>query len=270
MLASLAALERGTCRARYIHPADWLGVVAGATGRTPCLRVRSFTPEVSEMEANGLLAHPEETSLARMRVLVAMRNWWPVLACLAVVLVAQTVFKNSIVAIGQHATDHLRSAGALFPTTLLFTVIVWAALQARRHVDVWLAGAILGAAFALVMIGNLRVVHAIAGDAWTDAQAGALGSVRMGFDSGHSLASLGQWASAAAVILFTLVLLRRGIVRRRPAVGAIVLSLVLLPSPFIGLGMFVLAGDVIVQRAHRLKSGGKLTADPPAPPMSSS
>ena len=142
---------------------------------------------------------------------------------------------------------------APFAMAFLFAVIVWAAPKARRYPDVWVAGAVLAAALSLVMLGNLRIINAIAGDSWTDAQANALGSARPGFDSGHSLAGIGMLVSVAAVVLLTIVLLARGVVRGRPALGAVVLSVLFPPYIIPGAGMFVLAGNVCLQRAHRLK-----------------
>ena len=113
-------------------------------------------------------------------------------------------------------------------------------------------------AACLVLLGNLRVIHAIAGDAWTDTQANILGPARPGFASGHSLAEFGEWSTLAAVILLTVVLLMRGVVRRGPAIAALVTSLVVPAHLIPGAGLFVLAGDVCFQRARRLK-------DPPEP-----
>ena len=108
-------------------------------------------------------------------------------------------------------------------------------------------------AACIVLVGNLRVIHAIAGDAWTDTQANILGPARPGFASGHSLAEFGEWATLAAVILFTVVLVMRGVVRRGPAIVAVAVS-ILVPAHLIpGAGIFVLAGDVCLQRARRSK-----------------
>ena len=188
-----------------------------------------------------------------MKVQWAIRNWWPILAFVAIVFATQAVFTSNVEANGQHAEDHLRSATAPFAMAFLIALIAWAAPKARRHVDVWVAAAILGVAACLVLLGNLRVVHAIAGDAWTDTQANILGPARPGFASGHSLAEFGEWSTLAAVILLTVVLLRRGVVRRGPAIAAVVMSLVVPAHLIPGAGILVLAGDVCLQRARRLK-----------------
>src|SRR5947208_17043518 len=111
----------------------------------------------------------------RMRVQWAIRNWWPILAFVAIALATQTVFTSNVDANGQHAEDHLRSATAPFAIAFLIALIVWAAPKARRRVDVWAAAATLGVAACFVLLGNLRVIHAIAGDAWTDTEANILG-----------------------------------------------------------------------------------------------
>jgi hypothetical protein len=200
-----------------------------------------------------------------MSVRSTIRNWWPIAAFLSFVLALQGVFANSVVANGKHASDHLQSAEAIFPVTFFLAVIFWAAREARRHADTWVAGAMVSLAFAAVALGNLRVVWAIGGDSWTDAQAGALGPARPGFDSGHSLVEIGTTAGVAASVLFVAVLRTHRIVRAGPAFAAATLSLLPLIAPGIGplglLGIGVLIGDLCIQRVHRLKM-----AAPPAGP----
>jgi predicted branched-subunit amino acid permease len=203
-----------------------------------------------------------------VKVRFAIRNWWPVLLFAAISLGTQAVFTANVVAIGQHASDHLRSATAPFAMAFLFAIIVWSAPKARRQVDVWAAGAILGVAASLVLFGNLRVISAIAGEAWTDTQANALGPARPGFESGHSQAEFGGWVTLAAVIALTIVLLIHGVVRRGPAIAAVVLSLVVPAFLIPGAGIFVLAGDVGIQRAHRLKRSAKPGDGPSTTPVS--
>jgi hypothetical protein len=153
-----------------------------------------------------------------------IHNWWPIAAFLSFVLVLQAVFANSIVANGKHASDHLQSAEVIFPIAFCLAVIFWAARAARRHADAWVAGAMVGFAFSVVALGNLRVIWAIGGDRWTDAQAGALGSARPGFDSGHSLVEIGTTAGVAAIIVFIAVLRAHRIVRTGSAIAAAALS----------------------------------------------
>jgi hypothetical protein len=186
-----------------------------------------------------------------------IHNWWPIAAFLSSVLAVQVVFTNGIVANGKHASDHLQSAQVIFPVAFFLAVIFWAAREARRHADVWVAGAVVGLAFAVVALGNLRVIWAIGADTWTDAQAGALGSARPGFDSGHSLVEMGTTAGVAAIVLFIAVLSMHRIVRTGPAIAAAALSLLPLIAPGIGpvalLGIMVLIADLCMQRAHRSK-----------------
>jgi hypothetical protein len=197
------------------------------------------------------------TSLPGMSVGSTIRDWWPIAAFLAFVLALQVVFANSVVANGKHASDHMQSAQVIFPVAFFLAVIFWAAREARRHVDVWIAGAMVGIAFFVVALGNLRVIWAIGGDSWTDAQAGALGSARPGFDSGHSLVEIGTTAGVAAILVFIVVLRIHRIVRAGPAIAAAALSLLPLIAPGIGplalLGLVVLIADLCMQRAHRLK-----------------
>jgi hypothetical protein len=186
-----------------------------------------------------------------------IRNWWPIAAFLSVAIAVQVVFANGIVANGKHASDHLESAKVIFAIAFFLALIFWAAREARSHVDVWVAGALVGLAFFIVSMGNLRVIWAIGGDSWTDTQAGVLGPARPGFDSAHSLVEIGTTAGVAAIVLFIAVLRRHRIVRAGPAIAAAALSPLALIAPGIGplglLGIVVLIVDLCSQRVHRLK-----------------
>ncbi len=140
------------------------------------------------------------TSLRRMSVRSTIHNWWPIPAFLSLVLALQAVFANSIVANGKHASDHLQSAEVIFPVAFFLAVIFWAAREARKHGNAWVAGVMVGLAFFVVALGNLRVIWAIGGESWTDAQASALGSARPGFDSAHSWVEIGTTVGVAAIV----------------------------------------------------------------------
>ena len=126
--------------------------------------------------------------------------------------------EDELVAEGSIESDEYasQSAEVIFPVAFFLAVIFWTAREARRHADAWVAGAMVGLAFFVVALGNLRVIWAISGDSWTDAQAGALGSARPGFDSGHSLVEIGTTAGVAAIVLFIAVLRTHRIVRTGP------------------------------------------------------
>ena len=196
-------------------------------------------------------------SLRCVKVRSTIHNWWPIAALLSVVLAVQIVLTNRIVANGKHASDHLQSATVIFAVAFCLAVIFWAAREARRHADAWVAGAMVALGFFVVTLGNLRAVWAIGGDSWTDAQAGALGLARPGFDSAHSLVEIGTTAAVAAIVVFIVVLRRHRVVRTGPAIAAAALSLLLLIAPGIGplglLGIVVLIVDLCIQRAHQLK-----------------
>ena len=72
---------------------------------------------------------------------------------------------------------------------------------------------------------------------------------------------MGEWATLAAVILLTIVLLWRGVVRRGPAIAAVVVSLVIPAHLIPGAGIFVLARDVCFQRARRLSRSPEPAAE---------
>jgi|SRR3954451_357503 len=192
-----------------------------------------------------------------MSVRSAIHDWWPIAAFLSFVLLIQALLTNSVVANGKHASDHLQSAEVIFPVAFFLAVIFWGAREARKHANAWVAGVIVGLAFLVVTLGNLRVIWAIGGESWTDAQAGALGPARPGFDSAHSLVEIGTIAAVAAIVLFVAVLRMHRVVRTGPAIAAAVLSLLLFIVPGLGplglLGMVVLVADLCIQRAHQQK-----------------
>lgn len=191
-----------------------------------------------------------------MKVRTVIRDWWPIVIPLAIVLTAQAIFQNVLVAKGSHASDHLRSATVPFPTFFLLTVIIWANPEARRRIKVLLLAGLLAVASLVVMFGNLRVVNAIAGDSWSNEQASAFGSTRPGFESGHSIVQLGEITGGATSLLLIAVLRARGIMRTGPAIGAAGLALLGLALPGLGLlptlALFVVAIEVCVQRMRRI------------------
>ena len=204
-------------------------------------------------------------SLRSVSVRSTIHDWWPIAVFFSFVLALQVVFSNSIVANGKHASDHLQSAQIIFPVVFFLAVIFWASREARRHADVWVTGLLVALASSVVALGNLRVIWAIGGDAWTDAQAGAFGSARPGFDSGHSLAEIGTTAGVAAIVSFIAVLRAHRIVRTGPAVAAAVLSLLPLIAPGIGplalFGIVVLVADLCIQRTHQRSVAGDDPSD---------
>jgi hypothetical protein len=135
------------------------------------------------------------------RVLGFFRTWWPVAAFLVPVLVVQAVWSSRYDVAG-HAADHLQSATPVFPMAFLSAVLLWALpSRGRRDLLLWL---LLGAAIAsclVVLAGNVRVIDAIGGATWNDAQASQLGPTRPGFESGHDLAELGAWGAVLATML---------------------------------------------------------------------
>ena len=197
------------------------------------------------------------TSLRRVSVRSTIHNWWPIAGFLSFVLALQVVFANSFVANGKHASDHLQSAEVMFPVAFFLAVIYWAAREARRHTDAWVAGAMVGLAFfrrrlgeSARHLGNRRVTVG-------PMRKLAHSSARPGFDSGHSLVKIGTTAGVAAIVLFIAVLRTHRIVRTGPAIAAAAFSLLLLIAPGIGplglLGIVVLMADLCIQRARQLK-----------------
>src|SRR5829696_7257099 len=124
------------------------------------------------------------------RLLEILHSWWPVAAFLVPVLVAQTAWSSRYDLAG-HAADHLQSATPVFPMIFLSAVLLWALPgRGRRDRLLWLLLPAAIASCLVVLVGNVRVIEAIDGANWTDAQASQLGPARSGFASGHNLAQL--------------------------------------------------------------------------------
>jgi hypothetical protein len=189
-----------------------------------------------------------------MKIRLVIRDWWPIVVPFAIVITAQVIFQSNVVANGAHASDHLRSATAPFPTFFLLMVIMWASTAARRRVGIWVIAVLLSISSLVIMFGNLLVVKAIAGDSWSNEQANAFGHMRPGFELGHSIVQFGELAGAATLLLLVLVLRTHGIIRTGPAIVATGLALLGLALPGLGfisiLALFVTAIDVCSQRVR--------------------
>lgn len=125
---------------------------------------------------------PNGRSLAG-RILELLRTWWPVAAFLVPVLVVQSVWSARYDVAG-HAADHLQSATPVFPMAFLLSAVLLWALPGRGRRDplLWLLLATAIASCLVVLAGNVRVIEAIGGAAWNDAQASQLGPARPGFE----------------------------------------------------------------------------------------
>jgi hypothetical protein len=184
------------------------------------------------------------------RLLEILRSWWPVAAFLVPVLVAQTLWSGRYEVAG-HAADHLQSATPVFPMTFLSAVLVWALPgRGRRDRLLWLLLAAAIVSCLVVLVGNVRVIEAIDGATWTDAQASQLGPARSGFVSGHDLAEVGAWGAVLATMLTAGLLWQRRLVSARVAAVAAVVSLVVPSFIAPGAGILVLVVSVTVARAR--------------------
>lgn len=198
-------------------------------------------------------------------MIATLRSWWPLAAVLATGVTADVTFKNGYGELGEHAAGHLASASVLFAGLALITIMLWATPRARKQADVWFAAVAWAAALVVVMVGNLQVVNAIGGRLWTEENAAELGAGIPAFASGHDLASVGAWTGVGAAILLTFVLLARGHISRRVAVGSVALSLIL--PPFIIPGAGVLVVVVALCLARRRRETSRLPAQGAATPQ---
>src|SRR5215208_296199 len=112
------------------------------------------------------------------RLLGILRSWWPVAAFLVPVLVAQTLWSGRYEVAG-HAADHLQSATPVFPMTFLSAC--WCGPCPVVVVVIACCGCCWPRPSSVawwVLVGNVRVIEAIDGATWTDAQASQLGPAR--------------------------------------------------------------------------------------------
>jgi hypothetical protein len=159
------------------------------------------------------------------RVTAFLRTWWPVAAFLLPVLVVQSLWSARYDVAG-HAADHLQSATPVFPMVFLSAVLLWALpRRARRDPWLWLLTAAAIAGCLVVMAGNVRVIDAIGGAAWSDTQASQLGPTRPGFESGHDLAEVGAWGAELATMLAAGLLWVRRLASATVAAAAAAVSL---------------------------------------------
>jgi hypothetical protein len=180
------------------------------------------------------------------RLLEILRSWWPVAAFLVPVLVAQTLWSGRYEVAG-HAADHLQSATPVFPMIFLSAVLLWALPgRGRRDRLLWLLLAAAITSCLVVLVGNVRVIAAIDGATWTDAQASQLGPARPGFASGHDLAQLGAWGAVLTAMLAAGLLWQRRLVSAKIAAAAAVVSLVVPSFIAPGAGMVVLVVSAVV------------------------
>jgi hypothetical protein len=193
------------------------------------------------------------------RVLAFLRRWWPVAAFLVPVLVVQAVWSSRYHLAG-HAADHLQSATPVFPMAFLSAVLLWALPgRGRRDLLLWLLVVAAIASCLVVLAGNARVIDAIGGATWNDAQASQLGPTRSGFESGHDLAEVGAWGAVLATMLVAGLLWLRGLVSARVAVAAALVSLVFPHFIAPGAGLVVLVISVAVTRWRRLARSRSLS-----------
>lgn len=183
-----------------------------------------------------------------------VRSWWPVPAFLAVVVAVQLRVTSGDDVAG-HAAAHAANGTVVFAATFAVAVLVWAAPPAlRRRPALWVLLAGFWAAALLETIANRRVIDAIGGDDWTDAEAARFGPARPGFESGHELSNLAEWSLKGVSIVLAVWLLRTGAVPRTLGRVAVFAGVIALPWIIPGIGGFLAVLGVAVMRARRLRS----------------
>ncbi len=165
----------------------------------------------------------------------------------AIVFVVVTVIMMNLVtaalfeANGSHARDHLASAQGPLPLIPLLAVVIWALPPDRRRVGVWGATLVIIVGAVVDVSGNLKVIDAIGGAQWNDAQAARLGSSHPGFEGGHSLADIGMRIIVAGAMAFALLLVAYRAVRPTVGIASAALTLVFPPWIAPGFGVIIIA-----------------------------
>lgn len=127
------------------------------------------------------------------RLTRALRNWWPVPACIAAAVVAQRPLLTSRYHVGGHAAEHLGGAGAPFMAVAVLAILFWATPGARRQIDVIAAATAWFAMTVFVMIGNLRVIDDLVDAGYAFTPTSTVPDI-----ADHGLANSSVWCAVAA------------------------------------------------------------------------
>lgn len=182
-----------------------------------------------------------------------LKQWWPVPAFIAGSVMVQILTRPHPTPVG-HAAGHYGNATVLFAIAPAVAITVWAgSADVRRRPTFWLLNTAVVASTVVVYAANMRIVNAVAGERWSDDQAGLLGPTRPGFEAGHVLTERAEWFSATIVIVIALCL-GRWHALKPGAVVAVVVASIILPPWFMlpGHGIVIIAIAFVRQRARRL------------------
>ena len=186
------------------------------------------------------------------RLIEIFKRWWPVPAFIIGSVVAQILVRPDPTPIG-HAAGHYSNATVLFAIAPAVGITIWAsAPDLRRRPAFWLLNAAIVGAIALVYAANMRIVHAIGAERWTNDQPNTLGPTRPGFEASHVLTERAEWASAAIVIALAVCLARWHALRPAFLRAAIIASIVVPPWMFPARGIVIIAIGTLHQRAKQL------------------
>ena len=167
-----------------------------------------------------------------------VRCWVPfavVVGLFAAAIVAVGVTRSLVPQPHGHWTAHV--ANATIDIGMIVVVVVGATLAWRPLGTLWVrlvavaTLAVVTLGLALEAAGNLRVAGSIWRTPYGDEEAGRIGSVFSGFDSGHDVAAAGDLVVLLGGVAFALVLGFSRRVRLAGALAAVVLSFI--PPPFL-------------------------------------
>lgn len=181
-----------------------------------------------------------------------VRLWWRVPVLIAISLLVQRVVFQSRYDVSGHAAGHLSSATAPFAAFVLVAILLIVTPRARRQPVVLVTSAAWLASTLLVLVGNVRVVDALVRAGLGHTPTSQL--VRdANIESAHDLANLAPWLGVVVALALTGALWRYRHVSGRVAIGAAVVSVVVVPWIFPGAGVLVLTVSRCVSYQRALK-----------------
>ncbi|HUQ40194.1 MAG TPA: hypothetical protein VM030_08540 [Acidimicrobiales bacterium] len=168
-----------------------------------------------------------------------VRRWSPVPAIVVTSILVQKLAFESRYDVGGHAGEHLASASAPFMAVGVVAVLLYVTPPARRQPIVLLTAGAWIVATAFILVGNVRVIDALAAAGMSHVPTGQL-EATPAIEAAHALANSAPMYAVLATVALAVALRLHRHISTKVAVGAVVLSLLFPPWIIPGAGVFVL------------------------------
>ena len=186
----------------------------------------------------------------------------PLLGILVVIVAVQVWWSRGYSPTG-HAAEHFAGASIVFRMAFVLWVIVWALpAPIRRRPGLWVLLGLIAATAIVNASGNLEVVDAIGDEDWSLETVDVLGPTRDGFEEGHQRGEQGGLAGVVVAGALAVWLWARGVISRRLAFGAVVMSVLFPYWIFPGAGLLLLAGMLGTRRLRLERAAMRAVAAP--------